>query len=115
MRDGDGEADGEGGRPQAAIPPLVGDGEDAHHKLHGEEDLHGGGHPQADAGLQLEEQREEKNQTVPRANPELRLASDQSTKQLPLWVFTVFIDRFPLMLPGVTPYSTAAPATAPRH
>lgn len=56
-----------------------------------------------------------KNQTVPRANPELMLASDQSTKQLPLWVFTVFIDRFPLMLPGVTPYSTAAPATAPRH
>lgn len=28
---------------------------------------------------------------------------------------TVFIAMLPLMLPGVTPYSTAAPATAPRH
>lgn len=28
---------------------------------------------------------------------------------------TVFIAMLPLMLPGVTPYRTAAPATAPRH
>lgn len=57
MCDSDGEADGEGGRPQAAISSLVGGGENAHYKLHGEEDFHGGRHSQTDAGLQLEEQR----------------------------------------------------------
>ena len=47
------EADGQGGRAQAAVAPLVGHGEDADHQLHGEEHLHGGAHAQADARLQL--------------------------------------------------------------
>lgn len=51
------EADGQGGRAEAAIAPLVGHGEDADHQLHGEEDLHGGSHAQADAWLQLQEGR----------------------------------------------------------
>ena len=48
-----GEADGQGGRAQASVAPLIGDGEDADDQLQGEEDLHGGGHAQADAWLQL--------------------------------------------------------------
>lgn len=57
MSDGDGEADGEGGRSQASVPSLVGHGEDAHHELHGEENLHCGRHSQTDARLQLETHR----------------------------------------------------------
>lgn len=53
MSNGDGEADGEGSRSQSSVSPLIRHGEDAHHKLHGEEDLHSGGHPQTDARLQL--------------------------------------------------------------
>lgn len=48
-----GEADGQGGGTQASITPLIGHGEDADDELQGEEDLHGGGHAQADAWLQL--------------------------------------------------------------
>lgn len=47
------EANGQGGGTQASIAPLIGHGEDADNKLQGEEDLHGGGHAQADAWLQL--------------------------------------------------------------
>lgn len=54
MSNGDGESDGQGGRSQASVSPLVSHGEDANHKLHGEEHLHSGGHSQADARLQLE-------------------------------------------------------------
>lgn len=54
MANSDGEADGQGGRSQASVSSLVGHGEDANHQLHSEEDLHGGRHPQTDAGLQLE-------------------------------------------------------------
>lgn len=50
------EADGQGGRAQASVAPLVSHGEDADDKLQGEEDLDGGGHAQADAWLQLDEQ-----------------------------------------------------------
>lgn len=48
-----GEADGQGGGAQASVAPLIGHGEDADDELQGEEDLHGGGHTQADAWLQL--------------------------------------------------------------
>ena len=48
-----GEADGEGGRAQAAVTPLVGHGKDADDELQREEHLHGGGHANADARLQL--------------------------------------------------------------
>lgn len=54
MSNGDGKADGEGGRSQASISSLIGHGEDAHHELHGEEHLHSGCHSQTDARLQLE-------------------------------------------------------------
>lgn len=54
MANSDGEADGQGGRSQASVSSLIGHGEDADHKLHGEENLHGGRHPQTDAWLQLE-------------------------------------------------------------
>lgn len=74
MRDGHGEANGEGGRPQASVSSLVCDGKDAHHKLHGEEDLHGGRHSQTDAGLQLEEHKG-RIRRFGRANPALMLAS----------------------------------------
>lgn len=57
MSDGDGEANGEGSRSQTSVSPLIGHGEDAHHKLHGEENLHSGGHSQTDARLQLETHR----------------------------------------------------------
>lgn len=60
MSDGDREANGESSRSHASIPPLISHGEDAHHKLHGEEHFHSGGHSQADARLQLETQRKEK-------------------------------------------------------
>lgn len=48
------EADGQGGRAQASIAPLISHSKDADNKLQGEEDLHGSGHAQADAWLQLE-------------------------------------------------------------
>lgn len=47
------EADGQGSRAQASIAPLISHSKDADDKLQGEEDLHGGGHAQADAWLQL--------------------------------------------------------------
>lgn len=50
------EADGQGGRAQASVAPLVSHGEDADDELQGEEDLDGGGHAQTDAWLQLEKQ-----------------------------------------------------------
>lgn len=61
MSNGDREADGESGRSQTSVPPLIGHGEDADHKLHGEENLHSGGHPQADAWLQLQTHKKEKH------------------------------------------------------
>lgn len=54
MSNGDREADGKGSRSHASVSPLIGHGEDANHKLHGEEDLHSGGHSQTDARLQLQ-------------------------------------------------------------
>lgn len=60
MSNGDREANGESSRSQASISPLIGYSENAHHKLHGEENLHSSGHPEADARLKLEIQ-EEKN------------------------------------------------------
>lgn len=54
MSDGNREANGEGSRSETSVSPLISHGEDADDKLHGEEDLHSGGHPQADARLQLE-------------------------------------------------------------
>lgn len=48
-----GEANGQGGRAQASIAPLISHGEDADDELQGEEDLHGGGHTHTDAWLQL--------------------------------------------------------------
>lgn len=51
------EANGQGSRAQASIAPLISHSEDADDKLQGEEDLHGGGHPQADAWLQLKYRR----------------------------------------------------------
>lgn len=54
MSDGNREANGEGSRSETSVPPLISHSEDADDKLHGEEDLHSGGHPQADARLQLE-------------------------------------------------------------
>lgn len=53
MSNGDGEANGEGSRSQASVPPLIGYSENAHDKLHGEENLHSSGHSQTDARLQL--------------------------------------------------------------
>lgn len=53
MSNGDREADREGSRSQTSVSPLIGHSKDAHHKLHGEENLHSGGHSQADARLQL--------------------------------------------------------------
>lgn len=50
----DREADGQGGRAQASVTPLVGHSEGADNQLQGEEHLHGGGHAQADTWLQLE-------------------------------------------------------------
>lgn len=47
------EADGQGSRSQASVTPLIGNSKDADDELQGEEDLHGGGHAQADAWLQL--------------------------------------------------------------
>lgn len=54
------EADGQGSRAQASVAPLIGHSKDADDKLQGEEDLHGGGHAQADAWLQLKDQRGER-------------------------------------------------------
>lgn len=51
------EADGKGSRAQASVAPLISHGEDADDELQGEEDLHGGGHAQADAWLQLKDRR----------------------------------------------------------
>lgn len=51
------EADGKGSRAQASVAPLISHGEDADNELQGEEDLHGGGHAQADAWLQLKDRR----------------------------------------------------------
>ena len=53
MAHNDREADGQGSRAQAAISPLICYGEDADDQLQREEHLHGGGHAQADARLQL--------------------------------------------------------------
>lgn len=52
-----GEANGQGGRAQAPIAPLISHSEDTDNELQGEEDLHGGGHAEADAGLQLKDGR----------------------------------------------------------
>ncbi len=51
------EADGQGSRSQASVAPLISHGKDADDKLQGEEDLHGGGHAQADSWLQLKDGR----------------------------------------------------------
>ena len=51
------EADGQGSRAQAPVAPLISHSEDADDELQGEEDLHGGGHAQADARLQLKDRR----------------------------------------------------------
>ncbi len=51
------EPNGQGSRAQATIAPLISHSKDADHKLQGEEDLHGGGHAQADAWLQLKGRR----------------------------------------------------------
>lgn len=53
------EADGKGSRAQTSIAPLISHSKDADDKLQGEEDLHGGGHAQADAWLQLKDGRGE--------------------------------------------------------
>lgn len=47
------EADGQCGRAQATVTPLIGHRKNADDELQREEDLHGGGHTQADAWLQL--------------------------------------------------------------
>lgn len=51
------EADGQGSGAHAAVPPLVRHGEDADDQLQREEHLHGGGHAQADARLQLRDRK----------------------------------------------------------
>lgn len=50
-----GETNSQGSGSQASIAPLICHSKDADDKLEGEEDLHGGGHAQADARLQLKE------------------------------------------------------------
>lgn len=47
------EADGQSSRTHASIAPLICHGKDADDKLEGEEDLYCGGHAQADARLEL--------------------------------------------------------------
>lgn len=54
MSNSDGEANGEGSRSQTSVSPLIGYSENAHHELHGEENLHSSGHSKAYARLQLE-------------------------------------------------------------
>lgn len=49
------EANGQSSRAQSAVAPLISHCENADNELQGEEDLHSGGHAQADAWLQLEE------------------------------------------------------------
>lgn len=49
------EANGQGSRAHASIAPLISHSKDTDDKLHGEEDLHGGGHAQADPWLQLQD------------------------------------------------------------
>lgn len=60
MSNGDREANGESSRSQTSISPLIGYGENAHHKLHSEENLHSSGHSKADARLKLEIQMDKK-------------------------------------------------------
>lgn len=50
---GEGEANSQGHRAHAAIPPLVIRGKDAEHKLERQEDLHSGGLAHADPSVQL--------------------------------------------------------------
>lgn len=51
------EADGQRGRAQASVAPLISHSKNADNKLQGEENLNGGGHAQADARLQLKDRR----------------------------------------------------------
>lgn len=88
-----GEADGQRGRAQASIAPLIGHGEDADDELQGEEDLHGGGHTQADAWLQLKSRRSNYSQLI-----SMLVVMEVKSSRL-----TVLSARFPLMLLGVTP------------
>lgn len=90
-----GKADGQGGRTQASVAPLIGHGEDADDELQGEEDLHGGGHTQADAWLQLKWTRNSNY-----SQPVYILVVMMEVKSVTL---TVLRARFPLMLLGVTP------------
>lgn len=64
MSNGDREADGEGSGSQTPISSLISYSKDADDKLHGEENLHGGGHTQADARLQLETKYGNTSETV---------------------------------------------------
>lgn len=59
VSDGDSEADGQGSRAHAAVPPLIRHGKDTNHQLHGQKHLYCGAHAQADARLQLETARGE--------------------------------------------------------
>lgn len=56
---GEGEADSQGHRSHAAIPPLVIRREDAEHKLKRQEDLHGGGLAHTYPSVQLTKGRKE--------------------------------------------------------
>lgn len=57
MSNGDREADGEGSRSQTTVSSLICHSKNADNKLHSEENLHSGCHPQADPGLQLKTQK----------------------------------------------------------
>lgn len=89
-----GKADGQGGRTQASVAPLIGHGEDADDELQGEEHLHGGGHSQADSWLQLKWTRHS-NYPQP--------VYTRGAMEVQSGTLTVLRARFPLMLLGVTP------------
>lgn len=57
MSNGDREADGEGSRSQTTVSSLIRHSKNADNELHSEKNLHGGCHPQADPGLELETQK----------------------------------------------------------